>query len=90
MTPPPSHRDRGAALEAKVWYTLREYAEATGQKYDAVKRQAHRGTLQTGRVPGKKERVIFISFLKGAHPDLWASICAVEQLRPVTRKSGHG
>lgn len=86
MTPPPSHRDRGVVAEVKAFYSLKEYAILTGQTLKAVQHQADRGVLRTGRVPGKKMRVVFLSQLKGEHPDLWASLATASQVRGVSRR----
>lgn len=81
-----ARKDADAPLGLKAWYTLTEYAAATGQTIAAVRRQAGRGTLQTGRVPGKKERVVFISYLRAEHPEFWASVATVETLAAMARR----
>lgn len=79
-------KDTDAPLGLKAWYTLAEYASATGQTIVAVRHQANRGTLRTGRVPGKKERVVFISYLREEHPDFWASVSTVEAIKALARR----
>ena len=79
-------KDANAPLGLKAWYTLAEYAAATGQTIVAVRHQADRGTLRTGRVPGKKERVVFISYLRAEHPEFWASVATIEALEAMARR----
>ena len=79
-------KDTDAPLGLKAWYTLAEYASATGQTIVAVRSQAARGTIKTGRVPGKKERVVFLSYLREEHPEVWASVSLVEAIKAMARR----
>lgn len=74
MTDTPRRARRGDGLLA--WYTLREYAELTGQTMRAVQGQATRGTLPIARL-GKKtngRKIILTARLAADYPDLLASI----------------
>lgn len=67
----------------KEWYTLREWAALTGQRFYTVQRQADRGTLKTGRLGNKSrgKRVVFIASLAADNPDLYASLSMMAQRR---------
>lgn len=67
----------------KEWYTLSQWAKLTGQRLYAVRRQADRGTLKTGRLGNKSngKRVVFIASLAADNPDLYASLAMMAQRR---------
>lgn len=61
--------------ELKAWYTLREYAEMTGENIETVRSQNKRGTLPTSLKDGRW--VIYLDSIAAERPDLWGSLCRV-------------
>lgn len=67
----------------KTWYTLRQWATLTEQRFYTVQRQADRGTLKTGRLGNKSngKRVVYIATIAADNPDLYASLAMMAQRR---------
>lgn len=67
----------------KPRYTLREYADITGDSYEAVRSRADRGTLATSRLTrGKKSwRVVLLATFAAEEPDLYASLVMIARHR---------